>query len=641
MSSTLPTQFTYKNSNKDNNLPEQIPSVVVQEDNLVITSEQTTTIEDDGWIKTKNKNKNKKTQNTKTPEKLENLPSLGVDRVEQNMLLFPLDDKRIEQNMLLFPLDDKRIEQNILLMSLGDEQNILLIRPKDKQEKPLEYHINTAVDMNTTISEEKSFAFVVSGLKQSEEQINNLSNATLFNVKFENNGWHNAKNSRGNRNFQNNSNNRRFDNADQSFGNSDDRRFDNTNQSFRNSNNRQVAQQEAPPVDGKKKSFTAVQEKTEKKVKPDYYIKPLIKEFNDPQAGEDIKIHILDERHVPLIGALEKNPNYNTMVGNLVSLSVIYYDRNAKQNDKLAHLISTDPLQQEKLMELIILHSLSILLHRLVKSCNYHIIKTILENGPIYGIVSDKFNHNKNQPGHLAYARLRGKYIDNCRIAGNGQSTEANKAARLKIKETQNFWLLFMIQSVWNGNNIIHDCGYYGALDALTTIFGFMIEHKMEPIMKRMMIKPNNQQETFETMINGGIVACKNKQQFNIVREKQYRGCLNKYHQILKYVESATMNHQIVEPIEQKKEDKTNGDNINICSLHNDGNIEGMIEHIKQCAENKQFSIIHKTMDLWKATAEKDTSGNLKDYITDVEYSCKSELQQYYSDLNSNLLNNR
>ena len=84
MSSTLPTQFTYKNSNKDNNQPLQIPSVV-QEDNLVITSEQTTTIEDDGWIKTKNKNKNKKTQNTKTPENLENLPSLGVDQVEQNM----------------------------------------------------------------------------------------------------------------------------------------------------------------------------------------------------------------------------------------------------------------------------------------------------------------------------------------------------------------------------------------------------------------------------------------------------------------------------------------------------------------------------------------------------------------------------
>jgi len=376
------------------------------------------------------------------------------------------------------------------------------------------------------------------------------------------------------------------------------------------------------------------------------------------------------------VGGLEKSTTIEHMFKGAMACAISYYENYMTKNKFFQDKISLDIKDQEKTIELICIQTTAILFHRLIKSDSVEIVKTILKNVPLYRTVSgnpsDKATTRESH-GSSLYMSVRRKFIDDLRITHKKTTTSYTEEeiadAQKRIMETENRWKEYILQSVWNGNNPIHDCLYYGAKSSLEFLLCHLFENGMHEELNNMMLVRNIQNESHVDIVGNGRKACEAQGSLNIIRKKQYIECEQLYNKTIetlcKHMDS-TIDDEVknilgltVEPdlidgdvssVDVDKditmetsqldsvvpsvsdsvvedESDAEGDNVNIYSLISNGNVEGMAKHIDRCAKNGKFDIMHKTFDVWRQTASTDTNGELGDYISDVEFLCENSIR--------------
>lgn len=406
----------------------------------------------------------------------------------------------------------------------------------------------------------------------------------------------------------------------------------------------QQVQQDQPKEDIKRKIFSMhIPKHTGTIQLPAYYHnRSLTNEFEIPQSEYD---------WVRKVGGLEKSDSIEHMLRGIMTCAITYFDdRNCMMKNKyFANKMSVDQLKQEENIELLCMQTTSILFHRLIKSDSVETIKTILRNLPLYKAVpgnplnpadAEKINRSE---GLNAYMRMKHKFINDLRIVQRNKNmpvTEEMTNANARISTVEKKWTNYILQSVWNGNNPIHDCLYYGASSSLDYILSYYFEIGMTVQLNTMMLVPNVQNETHSDIVTNGKKACESQAKY-IIKKKQYEECENLYNKTIETLRKSI--NEIVGdeaemivptkhllpsvgvsiPCETKEDINNSGDNQNVCDLIKSGEVEKMINHIKRLVDSNNYSLIEKTIELWQSTVNSDTSGQYADYLEDVKNHIK------------------
>ena len=389
-----------------------------------------------------------------------------------------------------------------------------------------------------------------------------------------------------------------------------------------------------PNTDSKKKSFSQpVTQRKETIVLPDYYVKRVGEEqniFEIPQSEYD---------WIKRVGALEKANSVGEMWNGIMGCAIGYYEnkqflqRNKFFVNKLNSELAFNQSKQEELIELICIQTTAILFHRLVKSDSAETVRILLNSLPLYKAVPgnpvDMTNLSRSN-GANAYLRVRHNFINDLRIVQNKKGlsvkTEIDEASA-RIKKTETKWLEYILQSVWNGNNPIHDCLYYGACTSFECLLEHYLKLNMHVELNIMMLQPNIQNETHVDIVKNGRKACEKQSSF-IIRNIQFEECEKLYNRTIEMLKNYTKDTNMFETDEDTIEIPTSisdGDNVNVYSLINSGDIDGMIAHINRNKNNP--TIINKTLEIWQSTVDMDKTGQLVDYLEDLKYQTKSIIE--------------
>ena len=421
---------------------------------------------------------------------------------------------------------------------------------------------------------------------------------------------------------------------------------------------------ETPTTDGpKKKSFMTQQRKPHVSViqLPAYYqLKNGDSEYEIPQnEGPWIKA----------IGGLEKSTDVPSLITGIIARAITYSESYAKNNtyfDKykpkfVNGILVIDPLVVEEKVELILMQTLSIVVHRLIKSDSYHILESILKKSgnqtklPLYRADTtnnnSKLSYNESQN---AYNRLKTKFINDLKMSQNYKSSytaEESERAAARIKATEDRWIKYVLQSIWNGNNPIHDCLYYGAAGSFETLLTHYYQNNMHVELKNMMLTPNIQNENHCEIVRNGREVYKDRTD-RIVRDTHFNKCeklynntinsLKEYTNSLVELESNAIltdvmskdfifnpadivdqfnppkSTEIAKPVDTHA---TDGDDINVFNLITSGDIESMIKYINRWESN--IDMVRKTFELWQNIAENDESETYIDVLSDVKFHTK------------------
>lgn len=354
---------------------------------------------------------------------------------------------------------------------------------------------------------------------------------------------------------------------------------------------------------------------------------------------------------VKRVGGLEKSDSIEHMFRGIINCAISYFDNKnyMMKNKFFSQRISVDPLKQEENIELLCIQTTAILFHRLIKSDSLEIIKTIFKNIPIFRAVPgnpfDISTLNRSD-GANAYIRMKHKFINDLRIIQRKIGQDINDlkivAANKRIKDTEQRWMNYILQSVWNGNNPIHDCLYYGACGSMAYLLSFYFEKGMQEQLNTMLLVPNIQNETHADIIINGKKSCENQSTY-IIRRKQFEECellYNRTTETLRKYMNKIVDDEAEMIIPRNNYDVTikptqiienSGDDNNICSLITSGNVEGMIAHIRRCAEENNNNIIKKTLELWQSAVSSDETGQYGDYLDDVKYQMKDIISKLYT----------
>lgn len=382
-----------------------------------------------------------------------------------------------------------------------------------------------------------------------------------------------------------------------------------------------------------KKSFTQTINRTDTIKLPEYYKKRL---------GEKVNIYEIPQCEydwIKRVGALEKSKSMLDMWNGIMSCAIMYFENKEflQKNDFFSSKINKDfaydQAKQEELMELICMQTTAIVFHRLVKSDSADIVKNLLNNLPLYKVVTGNpvdTTKLSRSVGANAYIRIRYKYMNYLRIIQNKKGiSNINEItdATIQIKNTEKKWLDYILQSSWNGNNPIHDCLYYGACDSFRCLLEFYFKLKMNNELNKMMLEPNILNESHLDIVRNGRKSCESHASY-IIRSSQFEECEQLYNRTTELLHNYVDADSIFNTIEQndKVEVSADGDNTNVHSLIIRGDIDGMISHINRNKNN--LIIIKKTLDIWESTVAIDQTGLLCDYLDDVKFQIKDILEK-------------
>jgi hypothetical protein len=348
------------------------------------------------------------------------------------------------------------------------------------------------------------------------------------------------------------------------------------------------------------------------------------------------------------IGGLEKSSSNENMFIGVIVAALSYFDNNdyINTNPYFKGKMSVNLEQQEDLLDMILIHTVSIMLHRLIKSDSCDIIKVIINSLPLYRLPlnlrgSDnkgvKYLSSNSSNALNVYHRLKNKWLSNQKIVsdynkGNSQIdiNEYNHAIDY-LNKTTSRWNSFVLQSVWNGNNPIHDCLYYGA----NTTFKYLLSHYFGNGMKiqlnSMLLVPNIQNETHRDIVYNGKKACEAQSTY-IIRKAQFEECEQLYNTTIEILRkelnsisedeansilamasgvSTDISTNAVTIVGAKSDDTTN-----IIDMLRNQDIESMINYIMECYTNKQLDVIRSSIMIWKDIGETDS--DLNDCVNDV-----------------------
>lgn len=385
---------------------------------------------------------------------------------------------------------------------------------------------------------------------------------------------------------------------------------------------------DVPKSDIKKKSFTQQHvQRTEIIQLPDYY---------KTRLGEDKNVYEIPQgeyKWIKCVGALEKANSLKDMWSGIMSCAISYFENKEflQSNKFFANKINSDftfdESKQNEFIELICIQTTAILFHRLVKSDSVENVKCLLQNLPLYKVVSGnpvEMTHLSKSNGAHAYNRIKYQYMNDLRISQNKKGTysldEINISLK-RIKDTEHRWINYILQSSWNGNNPIHDCLYYGACQSFECLLEQYFKLNMQNELNRMMLEPNIQEETHVDIVHNGKKKCEQHSNY-IIRKGQFEKCEQLYNRTIYTLKNYSKFTSTFD--DDEKSDASDGDTGTVHSLIINGDIEGMISHINRNKDD--LNIVKKTLEIWQSTVDIDKTGQLIDYLDDVKFQTKEIL---------------
>ena len=289
------------------------------------------------------------------------------------------------------------------------------------------------------------------------------------------------------------------------------------------------------------------------------------------------KIYIQELGRIESSAINSKEGNYEDIVRDLVIKSIEYYDnKDLKQNNiYYKDLISLDEDIQEQTIEKLCIHTLGFALHRFIKSNNIIFTKFILENLPYYNLINInyincKFNE-KESIGIIAFNKIYNKYI--------------NSSSNEYINQVNKFWTEYIINSIFNLNNIIHDACFYASYDVIQYIAEYCDINKLNSTLLNLIETPNLENETCEILLDFLIP---NKNKTNAPK------CKILLDKIINFINNKTDNDDNDDDI-----DNVFGDDNNICFMLLNEDYEEIIQYIINLNSEKKKDIINKTLELW------------------------------------------
>jgi len=354
---------------------------------------------------------------------------------------------------------------------------------------------------------------------------------------------------------------------------------------------------------------------------PEYYNKrSLNTKYEIPQCKEQFT-------WIKKVGGLEKSTTIEKLIkGILISALSFFEDKTyMMSNTYFCDKISLDHNKQEEVLEFICMNTTAIVLHRYVKSDNSVYCKKILENIPSYRLSHNNDIENsqyKNTVGANALLRIKDRWIYNNYIIANKTTHTSDEISSAEdyINKVETTWRDYLVQSIWNCNNIIHTIIWNASISSFKFFSLYCYEFSMYKELAYMLeiSNNNNPPESINDIITRGeelskLESIKNQDSSYFYKKINYEECRKLIKTLL--VDLKDKINSI--------DNSTYGDNANVCDLIINGDISGMINHIKKCYADKEFEIIKKTLELWESTVESDTTGNLIFYLLDVKFHIK------------------
>ena len=399
-----------------------------------------------------------------------------------------------------------------------------------------------------------------------------------------------------------------------------------------------------PKPEAKKKSFTAPIVKRDGAIElPAYY----------KVRGDDMfEIPQNEYAFIKRVGGLEKSDGPKSMLLGVLNCGISYFNNQEflLNNKFFKDRITTDPVKQEDLMEQILMHAAAILFHRLTKSDDTASIQMILNNLPLYRIVtSNNYDHGSNSKtptfGGPTFARIKNRWFANLRIIGGRDSRyndpESIARATAANAETKRKLEHYILQSVWNCNNPIHDCLYYGASGSFRLLLNYYMSNGMKAQLNNMMLVPNIQGETHKDIVFNGKLACE-KQSSYIIRRKQFGDCEDLYNRtIIKLREemhdiaeaeakeivssaSATVSATVSATNETApsevavSETLDRSDDVNFTDIFYRQDTVAMINHLLKCHTSGNSELIRATVAVWRDILDSEPNDEMEDCLNDV-----------------------
>jgi hypothetical protein len=287
--------------------------------------------------------------------------------------------------------------------------------------------------------------------------------------------------------------------------------------------------------------------------------------------------------------------------------------------NKNQFFIGKKTINNEELLELILIQTFSILFHRSIKSDTVDIIKIILSNLPNYRIISGNPLENTplaNTNGALLYQKIKSKWIKLNRNLINAKKYEDNikiEEYTSSIKTIENKWMNYIIQSIWNGNNPIHDCLYYGSSMCFDYILEYCYEKNLYDILTNMMSVSNGQNESHKDIVCNGKKSCEKDASY-IIRKIHYTKCETLYNKTIELLQTKINNDNLF--IDEYDNINAN-DNINVIDMlmNKDNNI--IINYIINYTKLNQYDIIIKTFKIWDDMVK--NNDDLTNYLSDIK----------------------
>lgn len=289
-------------------------------------------------------------------------------------------------------------------------------------------------------------------------------------------------------------------------------------------------------IDIKRKSFTTSIVKREGALE-------LPAHYQQRSGANEFEIPQCEYPFIRRIGGLEKSESKDNMFRGLMACAISYYaDKNLiLKNKHFIGRLSVNEKDQEDLIEEICMQTVAIFFHRSIKS-DSDAVKVICNNLPLYRAVPGNpadMTPIKNSEAASAYIRLRHRFMQDLRVSqSKGMFAQADvDAAAARVMITTKKWNDYILQSVWNGNNPIHDCLYYGADSALEYLLSTYYKLGMFSELSKMMLEPNNQNETHAVIMFNGMKVCESSSTF-IIRRKQFAKCKTLYEKTIMSLKS-------------------------------------------------------------------------------------------------------
>ena len=367
-------------------------------------------------------------------------------------------------------------------------------------------------------------------------------------------------------------------------------------------------------TDKKRIIITNIPKKTNVESLPEYYNKrELNSKYEIPQCKDQ-------SDWIKKVGGLEKSTTKEGLTYGIIFNSIAFYENRdyMTKNQFYSNKLSTDIIEQEEIIEKLCINTTSIITHRFIKSDNHEYIKYILENLPIYSVVHnrlDKTQYEKSIAAN-AYNRIKNRWIKYMHIIYHKDKYsihEFNEADEYK-KKIEKKWREYVVQSIWNCNNIIHNIVWNASKECFKYISEFCYLNDMHEELAYMLNVPNNNNppESISLIISKGEALTTSKS--NIFKKQNYEECR-------RFINTLLEAHK---ELKKEKKNTNSGDNDNVFDLIMNQDITGMIKHIKSCHDEGNIEIINKTLELWNSTAETDES--LQDCLEDVKFHIKDLL---------------